>query len=202
METLKEAAELHQKQAAEKALEDQFKNPADIPTKGRVTFGEADAPITIVEFSSFQCGYCARASKTMKALREKYEGKVNVVVKHFPLGFPFAKPAAEYFEAIALIDHEKAKQFHDEIFDNFSDYSRVKEEKEINASLKKLLKKVDIPSKKLKDHLKEAKQIVEEDIKEGEKLKVRGTPSFFVNGIDAKGRIEMVINRLLEGMEE
>ena len=180
MEAFKEAAESYQKESAKKALEDQFKNPAKIPTEGRVAFGEASAPITIVEYSDFQCPYCAKAAKSMRDLKDKYKGKVKVVYKHFPLSFhPFAKPAAEYFEAVALVDQAKARQFHDTIFDNFSDYAKLNEEKEITQSLKTLVKKMGLNQTDIEKNMEKAKKVVEEDMKEGRRLDVRGTPSFF-----------------------
>jgi len=198
MEAIKEAAEKHQKESAKKALEKQFENPAKIDTKGRVTFGKASAPITIVEFSDFQCPYCARAAQSMRELKKKYEGKVKVVYKHYPLDFhPFAKPASEYFEAIALISHDQARKFHDEIFDNFSDYARLKTDKDINKSLKSLVKKLRLNAKEVEGNMKKAKEVVQKDIEEATKLGVRGTPSFYVNGVDPQGRIEMVIERFL-----
>ena len=110
----------------EKRIEKEFKNPKKIETANRVTFGKNQAPVTIVEFSDFQCPYCARASTQMKALIDRYEGKVNVVYKHFPLSFhPFAKPAAIYFEAVAMESHALARKFHDQIFDNFEEYARI-----------------------------------------------------------------------------
>ena len=197
---IKEASEKHQKRSAEKALEEQFKNPAEIPTKGRVTVGNPDAKVTIVEFLDLQCIACARTDKRIKSMVDRYEGKVNLVYKHFPLSFhPFAKPAAEYFEAIALVDHEKARAFHDTIFDNFSDYASLKEEKDIKESLKALVKKIDLNIKTVEGNIGKAKKTVQQDMAEAEKLKVRGTPSFFVNGVSPPGgQIELVIEKFLE----
>ena len=199
---IKEASQEHQKRSEEKAMEEQFKNPAKIPTKGRVTFGNTDAPIAIVEYSDFQCPYCSEAAKSMKGLIKKYEGKVKVVYKHFPLSFhPFAKPAAEYFEAVALIDHEKAKNFHDEIFNNFGDYAKLQEEKEITKGLKDLVKKLGLNQKAVAGNMKEAREVVQQDMDEAKKLKIRGTPSFFVNGVDAKsGGMERIIKRFLKDL--
>ena len=57
--------------------------------------GNPEAPVTIVEFSDFQCPYCARGASTMDQLLEKYPNDVKLVFKHFPLGFhKWAKPAA------------------------------------------------------------------------------------------------------------
>ena len=127
---------------AENAMEEQFKNPLQIETEGRVTFGNDKAPITIVKFSDFQCFYCSQAAERMKELRAKYDGKVNLVYKHFPLNFhKFARPAAEYFEAVALISQDKAREFHDEIFGNFGAYAKLSSEKEINKAIKGIIKK-------------------------------------------------------------
>ena len=201
IEAVQKAGETHQKQSQAKALEQKLKNPEDIPTKGRVTFGDPEAPVKIVEFADFQCSFCARQSPEMKALIKKYDGKVNLVFKHFPLSFhPFAKPAAEYFEALALVDPKKAKEFHDGIFDNFSDYGRLKGEDEIEESLKKLVKKLDVQQSSVEENMEKAKEVVKADMEEGRNLKVPGTPSFFVNGVKVgrRDRIEDIIDHFLK----
>ena len=187
METLKDSAKEAQNKERRREFEEQMKNPAAIVTEGRVTFGDKEAPVTIVEFSDFQCGYCARAVNMLKDLREKHDGKVKVVYKHFPLSFhPFAKPAAEYFEAIAVIDHAKAAKFHDLIFEEFNLYARLKSEDEINKALQSLTKKVGLSEAEVEKNMEKGKKVVEADLAEAEKLKVGGTPTFFVNGVSAR----------------
>ncbi len=63
-------------------------------------FGSQNAPITIVEYSDFQCPYCARFHETMKQVAANYQGKVRWVYKHFPLDsiHPYARKAAEASE--------------------------------------------------------------------------------------------------------
>ena len=199
MNAVKVSSERYQKMSQERQMKEQFKNPAKIDVTGRVTFGKANAPITIVEYSDFQCPYCARAATTMKSLIKKYKGKVKLVYKHFPLGFhPFAKPASVYFEAIAMIDHEKARKFHDMIFDNFQEYARLKGEKDINKKLRKLVKSVGANWSEVEKNLSKARAQVEADKKEGEGLQVRGTPSFFINGVKpGSGGFEPVIEHFL-----
>ena len=203
IDAVKEASQELQRHSAKKAMEERLKNRAEIPTKGRVTFGELSAPISIVEYSDFQCGYCMQAVSRMRSLREKYEGKVNVVYKHFPLNFhPFARPAAEYFEAVALVDHEQARKFHDEIFDNFLDYAKLKDKKEIQKKLRAIVKKLGLDRKTVEGNLEKAKEVVNQDLAEADKLKVGGTPSFFINGVDVKGlSLERVIETLLEELK-
>ena len=207
-ETHKEVQKIQAKQKQEEArkkLDEQIENPLPIETEGRVTFGNEAAPITIVEFSDFQCPFCSQAAERMSALREKYDGKVKLVYKNLPLVriHPFAKPAAEYFEAVALISHDKAREFHDEIFYNFDKYAQLRNETEINKAIKDIIKKIGLKMKTVKENLEVAKKTVQADIEEANKLKVGGTPSFFVNGIDAKDiGIQAIIDKLLTKMED
>ena len=105
----KAAQDAQQGQAAraqdeeKKARDAEFKTPLTPEVEaGRVIFGKADAPITIVEYSDFQCPYCSRGYQTVQEVRKEYGDKVRVVFKHLPLDFhPLAMPAAKYFEAIA-----------------------------------------------------------------------------------------------------
>lgn len=201
MNAIKESSEAYQKKVAEKAMEDSLKNPVKIPTKGRVTFGNESAPITIVEYSDFQCPYCQRAALSLRQIKVQYKDKVKLVYKHMPLSFhALAKPAAEYYEAVAIISHEKARQFHDSIFDNFQDYASLKNKNKINKSLNALVKKIGLDIKAVKNNMKKAKEIVARDELEARKFNVKGTPTFFVNGVKTRD-LETMINRFLEELE-
>ena len=85
--------------------------------EGRIVRGNPAAPVTIVEFTDFQCPYCSAGAQTLSAMMKKYEGKVKLTVRHYPLPFhPSALPAALYFEGIAVQSPEKAWQFYDALF--------------------------------------------------------------------------------------
>ena len=200
--TFIEAYEEANKKYQEQQLDEQFEKPAQIETEGRVTFGDLKAPVTIVEFSDFQCPPCAGFSKYLKTVIKKYEGKVKLVFRHFPLDFhKMAKPAAIYFEAIAMEDHEKARKFHDTLFENSRDYSSLEDEKAIESTLQALIKEMGVDAKKITENIKEVEKIVQKDLREASHLKVSGTPTLFINGIqppfDSKG-IEVVIERHLK----
>lgn len=204
IEAVKEASEKYQEIALKKKLDEQFEKPAQIETEGRVTFGNPKAPVTIVEFSDFQCPACAGASGFIKDIVKKYEGKVKLVYRHFPLSFhKMAKPAAIYFEAIAMEDHGKARKFHDVIFENFQEYASLKEEKVIEEKLQELLKTVEADGEKVKENREKAEAIVQKDLLEASRLRVRGTPTFFINGVQPPDRgkgFESVIERHLEDL--
>lgn len=78
--------------------------------------GAGEAKVTIVEFSDFQCPYCARASETTRQILENYQGKVRIVYKQFPLQIhEFAQKAAE----ASLCAHDQGKfwEYHDKLFE-------------------------------------------------------------------------------------
>lgn len=188
-EAVRSAQESHAAdEAKEEAgrMEEEFKNPkTPVVEDGRVIFGKKDAPITIVEYSDFQCPYCGRGYTTMREVRKEYGDKVRVVFKHLPLEFhPMAMPAAKYFEAIALQDHAKAEKFHDEVFSNQSQLNQNGEK-----FLKDVAKKVGANLAKVeKDMKSEAVQKrIEADMAEAKKYEFSGTPGFLINGVSLRG---------------
>lgn len=167
-------------------LEEEFKNPKKPAVEeGRVIFGNKDAPITIVEYSDFQCPFCARGYNTVKEVMKAYGDKVRVVFKHLPLDFhPLAMPASRYFEAIAMQDHKKAEKFHDEIFNN-----QAKLNQDGDKFLKNTAKKVGANIAKLEADLKSdaVQKRIEADMEEARKFEFSGTPGFLINGVSLRG---------------
>ena len=172
--------------AEEDRMEEEFKNPkTPVISDKRVMFGKSDAPVTIVEYSDFQCPYCSRGYETVKKVLETYPDKVRVLYKHLPLDFhPMAMPAAEYFEAIALQSHSKAEKFYNAIF---SDQKSLGEGKE--AFLERTARSVGADLAKLKKDLKSSQvaETIKADMDEAKKFDFSGTPGFLVNGVSLKG---------------
>lgn len=140
--------------------------------------GGEDAKVTIVEFSDFQCPFCAKAAQTVKQIKEKYGKKVKVVFKQFPLSFHSqAKKAA----VASLCANEQGRdsfwKLHDEFFSNQASLAPEK--------IKESAKKLGLDSTKFDKCLDDNKFIaqVEKDIIQGRDLGVKGTPTFFVNGM-------------------
>jgi protein-disulfide isomerase len=193
IEVVNKAAQEAQRTAGEKAAqeekasrEEEFKNPLKpVIEDGRVIFGKKDAPVTIVEYSDFQCPYCSRGYQTVKQVRKEYGDKVRVVFKHLPLDFhPMAMPAAHYFEAIAKQSPEKAEKWHDSIFENQAQF-KDKGEKLLSETAKKLgvdMKKLDAD---LKDPAIDKK--IATDMEEAKKFNMSGTPGFIINGVSLRG---------------
>lgn len=178
-------------------LEDQFKNPAKIDLTGSPVKGPANAKVTIVEFSDFQCPYCRRGYETMEQLAKAYPNDVKIVFKHFPLPFHNeAEPASK--AAWAAQQQGKFWEYHEELFKN-QDKLGSEYYIELATSLK-----LDIEKFK-KDMASEAaaKQI-KADSEIGQKNGIQGTPGFFVNGVAVKGayppeHFKGIIERWLKG---
>jgi protein-disulfide isomerase len=168
-----------------KELEESFKNPltAEIRSDESIR-GTKGAPITLIEYSDFECPFCSRGYQTVLSLLKKYEGKIQFVYKHLPLNFhPQAMIASQYYEAIRLQSADKAFKFHDEVY---------KEQKKLQNGetfLKAVAKSVGADMNKLaKDINSEAvKTRIEQDMEEAAKFGFQGTPGFLLNGIPIRG---------------
>lgn len=209
IEVVNAAAQNAQKRAQSKAQEDEtksrdaeFANPLKPEIEaGRVIFGKADAPITIVEYSDFQCPFCSKGFNTIKQIEAEYKDQVRIVFKHLPLDFhPLAMPAAKYFEAIARQGADKAEKFHDAIFTNQAELNAKKENflkdtaKKLGADMKKLAKDLEDPT---------ILERISKDMDEAKKFNISGTPGFIINGVSLRGaypaeEFKVIIDRHLK----
>lgn len=149
-----------------------------VPVGNSPVYGKADAPVTIIEFSDFQCPYCKRVGPTMDKIKSTYGDKVRIVWKHEPLPFhPRAEPAAEL--AIEARSQKGDKGFwdaHDKLFES--------QPKLDDADLEKIGADLGLDMAKVKAAIKDKKykKDVDADMELGEDVQASGTPHFFVNG--------------------
>ena len=89
---------------------------AKVESQGHPSKGPANAPVTIVEFSDFECPFCSGLYPTLKRVEETYKDKIRIVYRQFPLNHihPHAQKAAE--ASLCAHDQDKFWQFHDEMF--------------------------------------------------------------------------------------
>lgn len=179
----KKKRENQQKAAQEaqaKQLEEQFKNPVKVDVGNAPIKGPKDAKVTIIEFSDFQCPFCKRGMDTMDAVAKEYPKDVKIAFKHLPLPFhPEAKPAAR--ASIAAQKQGKFWEMHDKLFENQKSLGEelyMSLAKEIGLDMEKFKKDFNDPAV--------AKQ-VDDDAAQATALGVRGTPGFFVNGVQVRG---------------
>lgn len=165
---------------AKKEAEEQFKNPVKVDVGNAPVKGPANAKVTIVEFSDFQCPFCKRGADTMEQILKAYPKDVKVAFKQLPLPMhPQAKPASQ--AALAAGKQGKFWEMHDALFKNQGELAPAFYEakaKELGLNVDKF--KADMESAEIKKH-------VEDDMAQAEKLGVQATPGFYVNGVAVRG---------------
>jgi len=152
-----------------------------INTSGAQAKGSATAPVTIVEFSDFQCPFCARVAPTLKQIQEVYKDNVRVVWKHLPLDF-HKNAAGAALAAEVAGKQGKFWEFHDTLF---ADQSKLGPE-----DLKQHAKDLRLDMSRFETDLQnggEYEKKIDKDVAEAQALGINGTPGIFVNGRFVKG---------------
>lgn len=147
-----------------------------IETKGFPTLGPANAPVTIVEFSDFECPYCGGLYPTLKEIEKNYKDKIRVVYRQFPLVnlHPHAQKAAE--ASLCANDQGHFWEMHDAMF---TDQMNL-EVTDLKAKAAKLSMNTATFNTCLDSNKYAA--TIKSEISEGAKVGVSGTPSMFING--------------------
>ena len=157
-------------------------DPVQIPVAGAPVTGPANAPITIVEFSDFQCPYCAAAIPQIKAVLRGYPTQVKLIFKEFPLEMhSHANMAA--VAAVAAQQQGRFWQMHDLLFAHHDDLSR--------ADILACAKEAGLDMQRFeRDFASTAvHESVLRDVQDGDHAGVEGTPTLFINGQRYNGAI-------------
>lgn len=168
--------------AAETARKISLEN---VPSKG-----SPDARITVVEYSDFQCGYCARAADEVADFLKDYKGKVRLFYKQFPLSFhKWAEEAS--IASLCVYDqaNDKFWDLHDAIFEKQGEI-KVADARETFAEM---ARKLGVDMKKYNKCVesRETRRRVASDMDEGRSIGVSGTPTFVVDGFVISGGANM-----------
>lgn len=156
----------------------------DVAAGDGPSYGKDGAPITVVEFSDFQCPFCSRAADTVTQLKKKYGNKIKLTFRHFPLPMHRdARPTAEASMCVNEQGTDKFWKFHDLAFKN--------QDKLDKASVEKYAKTAGADVKKFNECIASKKyvDVVQKDISYGEKIGVKSTPTFFINGQLVSGAV-------------
>ncbi len=163
--------------------------PSQQPSKIEVSVdddpvrGSENAPVTIIEFSEYQCPFCERFFRqTLPQIEENYikTGKVKYVFRDFPLGFhQNAQKAAEASECAD--EQGKFWEYHDKLFENQNALEV--------SSLKQYANDLGLNEVEFNNCLDSGEMAseVEKDFTDGSQYGVSGTPAFFINGIELVG---------------
>jgi protein-disulfide isomerase len=163
-----------------KILED----PVAIPTEGAPVLGPANAPITLVEFSDFQCPYCIAAVPQLQAIMKAFPTQVKLVFKQFPLEI---HSQAAFAAKAALAAHKQQKfwAMHDALFADHRNLSP--------ASIEKIAKNLGLDMARFDAdlHSPAIEQEINTEITQGDQAGVGGTPTLFINGQRFNGPIQL-----------
>ena len=173
----------------------------EINTEGAPSIGPENAKVTVIEFSDYQCPYCGAAAGTHEQLINQFqtrdptwkpavpelealakEGTIRYVFKNYPLGFhENAEKAAE--AGLCAEEEGKFWEYHDLLYKN--------QEALTVTDLKKYATQIGINKQKFDECLDSGrmKTRVEEDMSDGTKAGVSGTPTYFINGIVMEGAV-------------
>ena len=159
--------------------------PADIvmpvPIKNAPSRGPEHAWVTIVQFSEYQCPYCARVEPTIDRILKDYEGKVKLVFRHLPLTFhKRARPAANAAECARA--QGKFWEMNAKLFQSQRDLSRAAFRRYAKSIRGLKFKAWDKCFSSLKFDSR-----VERDTRIAADVGARGTPTFFINGVKLTG---------------
>jgi len=162
------------------SLEERMKNPVKVDVGSAPTRGPSGAPITIVEFSDFQCPFCKRAVSTLEQLMKEYDGKIRWAFRHHPL--PFHSMALSAAKAsLAANEQGKFWEMHDRLMENQANLS--------DETIRKIAKEIGLNMNKFEKawNSDRFKPQIEEDIRFAEANGATGTPTFYINGVIVKG---------------
>ena len=146
-----------------------------VPVESSPTRGPADAPVTIVEFADFQCGYCSKSVELQHRIARDYGDRVRWVFKHLPLSF-HKRARAAAVAAGAAARQGRFWEFHDLLF--------MQQKKMSDEDFVAHARTLGLDEARFKQEYQaaELEQQVKADEALAKQLKVEGTPNFFING--------------------
>lgn len=172
----------------------------NIPVGDSPYRGVPDAPITIIEFSDFNCTYCQQVQATLDELLDRYDGQIQIRYKYFPLN---NNPTASHFQAAMAAECAYQQgafwEMHDVLFENPVNWDRemlIEQAKQLDLNESSFILCLDSDATALR---------IESDLILGREYGVNATPTFFVNGRFVAGAVpieffEEVIQGISQGI--
>lgn len=169
-----------------------------VPDERGQVKGPDDAKVTIVEFSDFECPYCANAVPVIKEILARYPSQVRFVYRHFPLQdiHSSAFQAAEAAECAA--EQGKFWEMHDKLFANQTVFG-MENLRQYAAEIS-----LDLAQFSACRESGRARAAIEQDLADGQRYGVNGTPTFFVNNTMLFGvsELEEAVQQALAKQDE
>jgi protein-disulfide isomerase len=146
-----------------------------IPDERGYALGYPDAPVTIVEFADYECPSCATAAQSIRDIIKRYPGKIRFVLRHFPLTSIHSNAFLAALAVECAGEQGKFWDMHNSVFENQSALSP--------ETIMGISQKIGLDGDQFSECLNSRKYEtdVNQDVEDGERYGVEGTPTFFVN---------------------
>ena len=144
--------------------------------------GEENAPVTIVEFSDFQCPACRLAVTTLDELMAKHEGKIRFIYRHFPLTSIHKNSLAASIASETAAEQGKFWEYSKALFDNQNAWEQLGNPQDLFVNLAREAGVTDLDKFKSEISRQSKKDLILNDMSLGNQLGINATPTFFVNG--------------------
>ncbi len=162
-----------------------------ISLEGSPFMGPENAPVTIAVFDDYECAYCAKMEAVFSQLLAKYPKELKLVIKQYPLrNHPNARQAS--IAVIAAHKQGKFWEFHSQVFANQTALSTTK--------LDEIAESFDLDMTQFKKDLlsHDVLSMIVRDVREGQKIGVKGTPTLFLNGKRVNDRTFKNLDKLIQ----
>jgi protein-disulfide isomerase len=169
--------------------------------EGREAWGPDDAPVTIVEYTDYECSFCARYSQTiLPQILDAYEGRIRYLVRHFPLAQIHRRATRAAQAAVCAEQQGAFWEYHDLLFSGAQGLSE--------EGFQAYASQAELDVNQFGDCMAsmESAQVVQDDLERGMDYGVTGTPAFFINGRVVYGaqpleNFRRIIDAALEDVE-
>jgi protein-disulfide isomerase len=168
----------------------------------RLVKGPAEAKVTIVEFSDFQCPYCRELVPYINQVTAKYPNDVRVIYRHFPLVqlHPYANLAAQFAEV--AVSENKFWEMHDRLYEQQTTWAKAPNEQAANDLFTSYAENLGIDKQIVTERIQSdsIKQAIAQDLSLGTQIGVDSTPSVYVNGqkLPAPQQLMSTVEELLK----
>lgn len=159
--------------------------------------GPPDAPITLIVFSDYLCPYCRTLSQTLEQLTARFPNDVRLIYRHFPIQRN-SQPLAQ--AALCAADQGRFAQYHHQLFTLSGN---------VADQLDQAAEQVGLELAPFRECVQSGRHAarIAEDVKEGQRLAIQGTPTLFLNGVRLRGaqsleRLEASVREALSKHEE
>lgn len=153
--------------------------------------GPENAPVTIAVFDDYECAYCAKMEAVFSQLLAKYPKDLKLVIKQYPLR-NHANARQASLAVVAAHKQGKFWEFHSQVFANQTELSLTK--------LDEIAESLDLDMTQFKKDIlsRDVLSMIVRDVREGQQIGVKGTPTLFLNGKRVKDRTFSSLDKLIQ----